>query len=162
MKTLTLITTVLLMSFSAVSFGIERASQQSTQQAQQVLLELQTWKNKDLKSLLAYRMTENKYMLDFINEYHAQLGETELDKAYEYFAKSLIEDQNSLAFIFEQLANVSTSEELNLDQFLASKARLKSEVEFLLGNNIQLASGKGLVNRVLYYGLMDKYKVTDI
>ncbi len=162
MKTLTLITTVLLMTLSAVSFGIERASQKSTLQAQQVLLELQSWESKNLKSLLAYRMTENKYMLDFLNEYHAQLGETELDNAYEYFAKSLIEDKNSLAFIFEQLANVSTSEELNLDQFLASKARLKSEVEFLLGNNIQLASGKGLVNRVLYYGLMDKYKVTDI
>ncbi len=58
MKTLPLITTVLLMSFSAVSFGIERASQKSTLQAQQVLLELQSWESKDLKSLLAYRMTE--------------------------------------------------------------------------------------------------------
>ena len=118
---------------------------------------MKSWENNHLKSKLSERISENQHLLDFINTYHAQLMETDHDRAYEYFSKTLIEDQSSLIFIGEKFSGIGTSESLDLDGVLASSAMLNTEFENMMKYSLRLSGSKYLVNRILYYGLMEKY-----
>ena len=145
----------LLISFNAM--GIEQQSMQASQLADRVMSEMHSWDNQKLKAYLRHRMSENQHLLGFLSEFHGQLEQTELDNAYNYFVKSLIEDQKGLAFVGQSLNAVDSAEEVKMDVFLSEKPVLKNEVHQVLANNLRIESSKAVVNRVLYYSLMDKY-----
>ena len=159
MNRVKVIALMVLMVWHVAANGSEIQSRQVSSLANDALAELQTWQNQKLKALLQYRMSENQYLLSFINEFHESLAKTELDSTYEYFVQSLIEDQKGLAFVSTHLNLVDSAESLDLDGFLNQKPNLEQEVNQALANNLRIESGKAVVNRVLYYSLMNKYMI---
>lgn len=148
---------MLLFLLSSYTWSFDQASKDVSYKADSLLLNMKSWENNHLKSKLSERISENQHLLDFINTYHAQLMETDHDRAYEYFSKTLIEDQSSLVFIGENFSDIGTSESLDLDGVLASSAMLNTEFENMMKYSLRLSGSKYLVNRILYYGLMEKY-----
>jgi hypothetical protein len=121
------------------------------------MVEMASWNSPELRPALEYRLTDNQHLLRFLHEYRDELVSTELDQNYQYFVNALIEDQKGLAFVGSHLGALDMAENLELDGFLEHKPNLKSEVTQALGNNLRLDSSKRVVNRVLYYSLMEKY-----
>lgn len=148
---------MVMLVMSAYGWSFDQASKDVSYQADSLLLSMQSWESDALKSKLSQRISDNQHLLDFINTYHVQLMETDHDRAYEYFSKTLIEDQSSLIFIGESFSNIGTSESLDLDGILAESTMLNSELENMFKYSLRLSGSKYLVNRILYYGLMEKY-----
>lgn len=144
---------------NSLAMGVEQKSRQAIELADRVMSEMHSWENKNLKFYLQHRMAENQHLLGVLKEFHVDLEQTELDSAYNYFVNSLIEDQKGLAFVSHNLNSVDSAEALNLDVFLSEKPNLKNEVDQALANKLRIDSGKRVVDRVLYYSLMEKYSV---
>lgn len=159
MKCLSTIGFAVITVFSSLTMAIEQQTLHASQLADRVMSEMHSWDNKKLKAFLQHRMSENQHLLGFLTEYHSQLEKTELDTAYNYFVKALIEDQKGLAFVGQNLNAIDSAEELQLDEFLQAKPGLNSEVNQVLANRVRMESSKAVVNRVLYYSLMDKYAI---
>ncbi len=92
-----LISAILLISVPS-TWALGKASADAYSQADQMLVSSITWDNVHLKQFLSNKITQNQYLLTFLKEFHDQLAEieTEHDRAYEVYSKSIIEDQMSL------------------------------------------------------------------
>jgi len=151
-----MISAILFISASS-TWALGKASADASLQAEQLLVDIKTWDNQRLKQFLSNKITQNQYLLTFLKEFHEQLAVTEHDRAYEYFSKSVIEDQMSLVFISNHLSSVGTIESLDLDEILSKNSMLQAEFDGMLKYNLSLSGSRSLVNRILYYGLMEKY-----
>lgn len=151
-----LISAILFMSAPS-TWALGKASADAASQADQMLENIKAWDNDRLKQFLSNKIAQNQYLLTFLKEFHDQLVVTEHDRSYEYYSKSIIEDQMSLVFISNHLSSVGTVESLDLDKILSSNSMLQSEFDGMLKYNLSLSGSRSLVNRILYYGLMEKY-----
>ncbi len=150
---------VLLLGVTHLSIATTAEADATRQQATRVLNDLKSWENIRIKQALQHRMSENQFMLTFILEHHDQLPETEIDSSYKYAVESLLKDQAALIYISKNLSKVAMSEELKLDEYFSEHVSFAKDIEQTLANNLRKMSGKALVNRVLYYSLINKYPV---
>ena len=159
MKIKRIATTIVLLSLALPAWSLSEASKSVSLKASQLLNEISVWESNQLKHVLSRKIAENQFLLAFLNEYHDQLELTEHDRSFEYFSKSLIEDQKSLVFISEHLSVIGSSESLNFDLILSSNTMLKTEFDGMLKYNMSMVGSRSFVNRILYHGLMDKYAI---
>lgn len=159
MKIKILAVSVLLVSFASPVWSLADSAKRVSYEAMLLLKDIEVWEGRQLKDVLSNKIYENQFLLAFINEFHDQMELTEHDAVFEYFSKSLIEDQQSLLFISENLSVIASSESLNLDLILNNNAMLKMEFDGMLRYNLSMVGSRSLVNRILYYGLMDKYAI---
>ncbi len=150
---------LLFLGVSHLSVATTAEADATRQQASKVLNDLKSWGNVRIKQALQHRITENQFMLTFITEYHDQLPETEIDSSYKYAVESLLKDQAALIYISKNLSKIDMSEELKLDEYFSEHVSFAKDIEQTLANNLRKMSGKALVNRVLYYSLINKYPV---
>ncbi len=149
--------TILIVSLSHLAVADTEEANLSRAQAAQVLREIQSWDNVRIKTVLQARIKDNQYMLKFISEHHDELAKTEIDASYKSTVKSLLRDQAALIYISKNLSGVDKAEQLELDKYFEEHFTFSKEIEEGLSRNLMKMSGKALVDRVLYYSLINKY-----
>lgn len=119
---------------------------------------LHDWNNKEIKQQLLYRINDNEWLIAFFKENEFLDTNQELDLAFTRQREKLLADQEGLYFFAENIVEVSTNENLDLDAFLEGRKFLKKEYKERLNDLAGKIEAKYLVNRLLYLSLMSKYK----
>ncbi len=152
-------TLLMLLSFSLTVNAQKNDSQKVSEQADRVMTELSTWDNQKLKQQLMLRISENQYLIRLLHELDMNGEKTEIDRMFNSYVQSLLEDQHGLSFVGSHLASIDKKEQLNLDAFLMQNQAFNEEVVNSLNINLRSYSSHSVLSRVLYYSLMEKYRL---
>lgn len=139
--------------------GAENNTQTLRDSVNQALYSLEGWDNILIKEQLVLRMEDNQVLIDFLNQHKLGKTDKDIDESFQNYVNSLMEDQQSLAYITSQLIAISDKENINLDGALFKKPTFHSRLKKELDENLAKKSTDILLFRMLYFSLMEKYAI---
>jgi hypothetical protein len=134
-------------------------SHKVSHQVQASIDKLKQWDKQLISHYLQFRISENQHLIDFVNESHVNDVKTEHDEGYNQYLSSLLKDQATLAELSKNLLKYSQAQNLDIDSVLVHRPLLRSSVKRDINKVLDGASGKRILNKMLYFSLQDKYAV---
>ncbi len=154
-----LILSVILVSQGASAQSVTQNAYDTWRAAQTALVQLESMEGEATREMLIARIAEHMSLLSVVSQpafKEYALGDVQ---AYVRFVSKIINEQSGLVSLASHLSQIATAEGLAYDDILAKRRFLMEEWTYCMENrDLSRSQLTNLLNRMLYFGLNEKYK----